>query len=286
MTGLTLIASYPKSGNTWMRSLLASLRLGGRTPDINSELGAGSVADRKLHDVVAQMECSDLTPREVARLRPEVSRWLARACPGIYKTHDANLIQPGTLEPAIPADAINRVILITRDPRDVAVSLAHHLGVSCEEAVQIMGDESALMGRSDGTLNANVEQYLSSWSEHTQSWLDAVGPRRLHVRYEDLSDRPGEVFQEVCRFLDMSVPATELASAVEATRFRNLASQEASAGFRERHPTSRARFFREGRARAWRDHLPQRLADRMVADHGPMMLRLGYCQRVHLDTAG
>ena len=276
MTGLTLIASYPKSGNTWMRSLLASLRLGGRTPDINGDLGAGSAADRKLHDIVAQAECSDLTPGEVARLRPAVSRWLARERPGIYKAHDAFLIPPEGLEPAIPADAISRVIVITRDPRDVAVSFAHHLGVSYGEAVKTMGDEGARMGRSDAALNANVEQHLSSWSSHTCSWLDAVDLRRLHVRYEDMSDRPGVVLDQVCRFLELPVQPAEIAAAVEATTFRTLARQEASAGFRERHPASSARFFREGRAGAWRDHLPQVLADRLADDHGPMMLRLGY----------
>jgi hypothetical protein len=276
MTGLTLIASYPKSGNTWMRSLLASLRLGGKTPDINVELGARSVADRRFHDIAALMESSDLTPREVARLRPEVSRWLARERPGIYKAHDANLIPPGAWEPAIPADAINRLILITRDPRDAAVSFAHHLGVSYEEAVRTMGDEGALMGRSEEGLNANVEQYLSSWSDHTRSWLDTSGFHRLHVRYEDMSERPEDVFGKVCLFLDLSVQQGEIAGAVEAASFAKLAGQEASAGFRERHPASSARFFREGRAGSWQDHLSQSLADRIVDDHGPMMLRLGY----------
>lgn len=277
MSGLTLIASYPKSGNTWVRAFLASLKLAGGTPDLNRDLAQiPSVAARSLHDSVAGVECSDLTPQEVARLRPAASRLLARERPGIYKAHDAFLAAPGCPEPAVPADAIARVVYLVRDPRDVALSAAHHFGISVEAMAAAMRDPEHRLGESAAGLNANVEQWLSSWSAHVASWT-GQGEVPVHVvRYEDLLSHPGEWFEAMCRFLELGASAAAIERSVEATKFQELAALEAGKGFLERMPASTRPFFGEGRCGAWRDALSPETARRMGEDHGEMMRRFRY----------
>ncbi len=277
MSGLGLIASYPKSGNTWMRAFLASLKLGGRTPDLHRDIDTiPTLAARSLHDAFAGLECSDLTPAEVARLRPHVSRRIAAARPGLFKVHDANLPPPGADEPAIPADSIDRVVYVVRDPRDVALSAAHHFGQPVEAVVADLGNPGHMIGRSTTGLNSNVEQWLSSWSRHVESWLDAPGLRRLCLRYEDLTARPEASFAEVCRFLEWDAPAAEIARAVAATRFDRLAAREQADGFSGALTVSGNAFFREGRAGGWRGTLAPALAERIARDHAATMARLGY----------
>ncbi|MBS7538157.1 sulfotransferase domain-containing protein [Ancylobacter lacus] len=277
MTGLVLIASYPKSGNTWMRAFLASLTLGGRTPDLHGDMEAiPTLAARGLQDAFAGLECSDLTPAEVARLRPYVSRRIAAARPGLYKVHDANLAPPGAAEPAIPAETIDRVVYVVRDPRDVALSAAHHFGQTVEAVVADLGDEAHMIGRSAAGLNANVEQWLSSWSRHVESWLDAPGLRRLCVRYEDLTARPEETFAQVCRFLELEATVADIAGAIAATRFERLAAREQEDGFPGALTVSGKAFFRKGRAGGWREALAPALAESIARDHAATMARFGY----------
>lgn len=277
MSGLTLLASYPKSGNTWLRAFLASHLRDGQPIDLNTDLSRiGNLTARRLQDFHAGLEHGDLTREEVALVRPVTSRRIARAQPGLYKTHDSNLVPPGAHEPAVPADAIDRVVCIVRDPRDVAVSLAHHFGWSLGASVDRMVDPAFTLGRSGSYLNANVEQWVSSWSAHAASWLDAIDIGLLPLRYEDMAAEPLESFTRLCRFLALDDAPHAVRRSLAASSFSTLAAQEARAGFRERLQASAAPFFRAGRAGGWRAELAPELAERLVGAHGRVMARLGY----------
>ncbi|WP_018390734.1 sulfotransferase domain-containing protein [Ancylobacter sp. FA202] len=277
MSGLALIASYPKSGNTWLRAFLASHLHGGQPIDLNGDLvRIRNVTGRSLQDRHAGLEHSDLTPNEVALLRPLSSRRIARQQPGLYKTHDSNLVPPGAREPAIPADAIDRVVYIVRDPRDVAISMAHHFGWSLAASVDRMGDTAFCIGLSSPGLNMNIEQWVSSWSAHVESWLDAGDLHLLPLRYEDLlADPPGH-FTQLCRFLGLDDTRHAVSRSLEASSFTALADQEARTGFRERYAASTAPFFRKGGAGGWRGELPPELAERVACTHRRVMARFAY----------
>jgi len=277
MSGLTLIASYPKSGSTWLRAFLSSVALGGRTPNINGELGAiRSLSARALCERLGDVDCDDLSPRAIAALRPLVSRRAAQAAAGIYKVHDANLVPPEGEEPAIPADVIDRVVYVVRDPRDVAVSFAAHFGMSIEQAAATLGDPTFMLGHADDRPNAQVDQFLSSWAAHVASWIDSPGLHVHLVRYEDLVAQPLRTFAALCAFLDLAAEGTLIEAAIEAVRIDALAGQEDAAGFVERHPLAAARFFRRGVAGGWRQTLTPPLVARIEREQGAMMVRLGY----------
>lgn len=106
-----------------------------------------------------RLEHADLTPQAVALVRLLTSRSIASDQPGLCKAHDCHLVPPGARELAIPADAIDRVVYVIRDQRDVAISLAHHFGWSLPTSVGRMADTAFRIGGSSTRLNGNVERW-------------------------------------------------------------------------------------------------------------------------------
>ncbi|MBI3445416.1 MAG: sulfotransferase domain-containing protein [Magnetospirillum sp.] len=278
MSGLILLASYPKSGNTWLRAMIASLQNGGGAVDINQLSIKNSSATREAFDDLMGIDSSDLTDDEILAARPALHRTMAAMMepPLILKTHDANLIPPGGDGLLFSPESVARVIHVVRDPRDVAVSWAHHIGKDIDTAIARMADENDRLGSSRIRLNPQLPQFLSSWSRHTESWLDATGYPVLRLRYEEMVAAPLDSCSQIGRFLGLDVSAPVVAGATAAASFPALKAQEEEAGFAERLPASTAPFFRRGTAGGWRDSLTPGQAARIEGDHGPVMRRLGY----------
>ncbi|MFX4369970.1 hypothetical protein ABTA37_19770, partial [Acinetobacter baumannii] len=89
----------------------------------------------------------------------------------LLKVHDAWL-PTAAGEPLFPPEATAGVVCIVRDPRDVAVSLAHHLAVPIDAAIAMMADPDAQLARVERGLPLQLRQRLSTWSGHVEGWLD------------------------------------------------------------------------------------------------------------------
>jgi aryl sulfotransferase len=275
VSGILWLASYPKSGNTWLRVLLTNyLRDTGEPADINHLLGGPGAGSRESFDQWAGIEGSALDPNVVDRLRPQVYRCLARDADEtlFMKVHDA-WARVDTGEPMFPADVTLGVVYIIRNPLDLAGSCAHHWGTSIEAAVERMcGGSAARLPALPGQLR----QRVGSWSHHVRSWLDnSAGPVHV-VRYEDLSVDPRRVFGGVVTFCGLDYDEDRVKNAVAFSSFAELQRQEASAGFGERSTAAPGGFFRRGEAGSWRDELPDQLAERLTAAHHETMERFGY----------
>ena len=118
------------------------------------------------------------------------------------------------------------MIYLVRDPRDVAVSFAHHLSKSIDQAITMMADPQAMMVSERKRQTTHLPQFLYSWSGHVKSWLDAPGIRRLVLRYEDMVAHPEGCFGNAARFLGMESPPSMVAAAMEAIRFEKLSAAE------------------------------------------------------------
>jgi aryl sulfotransferase len=274
VSGILWLASYPKSGNTWLRAFVANLRRGDDRPaDINNFEIPGA-SNRRLFDDGAGVEASDLTEGEIARYRPQIYRHLAESTAGtvFLKIHDACTLLPDGA-PLIPPDATSGAIYVVRNPLDVAVSFAHHSRQTVDRTI-------AIMAMTDYSFSAdlpirNLNQRLLSWSEHVLSWIDRA-PFPVHiVRYEDMHERAIETFTEAARFCGLPCGPDRVAMALRHSSFEQLRKQEREHGFNEK-PTPGSAFFREGRAGAWKEVLSEPQIARVVADHGAVMQRFGY----------
>lgn len=277
------LASYPKSGNTWMRILLANYLHNADVPvDINKLDGGPIASSRAWFDEWAGIEASALDDAIIERLRPEVYRCLARETKKtlFMKAHDAWGLTDRN-QPLFPADVTAGVVYIMRNPLDLAAACAHHWGTNITIAVNNLTNPNFALARSFGGLSDQLQQYLGSWSSHVQSWLDESGLPVHLVRYEDLRCDPSSVFGEAIRFCGLPFDAERVHKAVAFSDFAEVQRQERAKGFRERPTSASAPFFRRGQAGAWREELPPDMMQRIIAAHGPVMRRFGY-----LDEAG
>ena len=279
MSRVVWIASYPKSGNTWLRALLAGY-VGEGAFDLN-RLGRGVQMSglRSLADVFG-LDPALLREDEIEALRPESSRVLARDVadwdlPAFAKVHAANTVTP-TGERAFPTGT-GRALYVVRNPLDVAASWGPFFGVGVDQAIAALADDGHTLNRLARGFLPILPETLLSWSGHVRSWVDGDGVPVRVVRYEDLLSDTAGTFAEALRWTGVAPEPDRVAAAVEAARFDRLRQREAAEGFVE-HPRhmAQAPFFRKGKAGSWRDELTAEQARRVVAGHREVMERLGY----------
>lgn len=277
--GILWLASYPKSGNTWMRAFLANLFAGRNRPLAIDDLPKWAVGDNfwAHYERLAGRPREALDEADVRRPRPLVHRWFAtaRGETAVVKTHSLLGFVDGA--PSITAEVTAGAIYIVRNPLDVVVSFAHHYATGYDRAVEALCRDGNFLPASERLL----PQYIGSWSQHVRSWTETPGLRRLVVRYEDMVARPRHTFGAVVRFLGLPDDRPRLARAIRFSHFRELAAQERRSGFVEARPDGSTPFFRRGRPGAWRESLTAEQVERIVDAHGPVMRRFGY-----LDASG
>jgi hypothetical protein len=230
-----------------------------------------SDAARSEFERLSRGPLEDLGDAGIAALRAPVQRAMAKNTHGtvLIKTHSALTMIAGHPSHAIDVTAAG--IYLVRDPRDVAVSYADHLGVAIDRVIEIMATEHA----HTGLASSHVTEFLGSWSQNVATWA-ADGNDRVHVaRYEDLLARPEARFGEIVKFLGLKPDPAAFRRALANTSFRKLSRQEKASGFVERS-RKQDRFFRRGRKGGWRQVLTAEQAARIVADHGEQMTRFGY----------
>jgi aryl sulfotransferase len=275
MQGIWWLASYPKSGNTWLRALIATL-VSGRPADINNLIFLGEISSSRFgFDDALGIAAADLSLEQQTNMQPRAYEiWAAEAPRPLYcKAHDCYHLTPAG-EPLFPTAATRGAVYVVRDPRAVAVSLAHHTGRTIDDEIARMNNAEAAFSAAPERLDQQLHQRLRRWSDHVTSWLAA--PFAVHlVRYEDMHRDPHAAFGAVAAFLGLPCDRETIAAAVAATTFACLQAQERASGFKERPRQARV-FFREGRIDGWRAALTPEQAARIVADHGAAMNELGY----------
>jgi hypothetical protein len=265
---LVWLASYPKSGNTWLRVFLHNFLLQPETPhSINALTDVSAV---ECAAVYFGQSGTALTPRDVQKSRPAVHQKLMALHPGpvFVKTHNANLALHDVplCTPAVTAGAI----FVVRDPRDVAVSYSTYTGLSIDEIIIFMADPRAANRGTD----LQVFELLSSWSAHALSWVGANN--RLLLRYEDMLANPDAAFSRVVRFLGSGATPERLRRAIAFSNFSVLAAQERESGYRAHSADAQTAFFRAGTSGQWRDSLTIAQAQKITDTHGEVMRNFGY----------
>ena len=276
MSGIIWLASYPKSGNTWMRAFLTSFQSDGQPVHIN-KMGGGPIASgREVFDEAVGVEASELTQEEIDRYRPEVYKQrAAKSHETLFiKIHDA-YTYTSTGQPLVPTEVTLGAIYIMRNPLDVAISLANHSDISINKAIGRMGDENFAFSDHVRRLGSQLRQKLLPWSDHVLSWVDAAEIKVHVMRYEDMKRKPLETFASAVHFAGLRDDPELVRKAIEFSSFQRLQQQEQENGFKER-PSRVETFFRKGEADSWKDVLTEEQVSRIIEANGAVMNRFGY----------
>lgn len=259
-----VLASHAKSGRTWLVALVSHVlhRTRGVPAD---ELWDGA----NFH-----------------RLDP--------AIPTVFSTHERN--EPEAIRRRLPGLVRGkRLLLLVRDPRDVAVSWYHHHARRSTARTRERIGLPADMSRVDLAGFVSAEGYgLPSVLDFLERWtaLARAHPRALVVRYEDLRARTADELARVMDFLGLPAPPEALDAAVAFASFEALKEKERAGFFRTeklqaRDPSDPASFkVRRGKVGGYRDELPAETVarlDRMVAER--LDPGLGYGPGARSETA-
>ena len=276
MGSIVWLASYPKSGNTWLRAFLANL-IANRTeplwPDqIRDYTDSEARADR--FSELAGRSNTELTIQEISALRPEVHALIAQRAKGTRLVMTHNFCGSFEGHPTFNWQATAGAIYVVRNPLDVAVSMTHHFGLTLDEAIDRLADDRVASANDE----VAVSHVIGSWSTHVEGWADTAERAQGKVvvlRYEDLLEKPAKHFSRAAKLIGLGEDKARIGRAVKHTSFEALSALERKHGFVEA-VDEKTRFFFKGRANQWRETLNREQVQRIVDSHREQMQRFKY----------
>lgn len=237
----TFLVSYPRSGSTWTRFLIANLIHPGK-----------AVTFANIEELIP--DCEAHSSRYLKRLRG----------PRMIKSHEYF------------DHRYRRVIYLVRDPRDVAFSY-HNFQ---RKYLQIQDDYPLERYISDFVAGRLSSSDWGTWGENVGSWLACLDrPSFLLVRYEDLMSDPMLQLGRIARFIEIEASTELRASAIErssAQRMRVLERTQGSQWITTRDKRQDIPFVGAASMGSWKERLSPASIAEIEAAWGPLMVQLGY----------
>jgi hypothetical protein len=280
------LASYPKSGNTWFRIFLTKL-LGEvdaeheakqQHCDINDIDTGGISSARMPFDRYYSIDSSLLSYPEIEIRRSKVyeqQTFNTNSTHRFTKTHEAYTF--ATDKTPLLGDPKNHAaIYLVRNPLDVVLSYANHMGISdLDKMIWHLADEAHAMCGSKVHFTNQFYQRLLSWSQHVETWLHNTDMPIHVMRYEDMVQDTFNSFKKALCFSGVKCEDDEIIAALEASSFDALKQQEREHGFKEK-PSGTRSFFNNGKVGSYREKLTQLQIDEVVKTHHRVMSQLDY----------
>jgi hypothetical protein len=272
------IASYPKSGNTWLRVFLVNILKKSKKPiDINDLELIPNASSRSYFDRISGIYSSNFSNDELSILRPFIYRQLSYESNQTlyFKVHDM-WSKNRNGDSLFPYDATKCVLYLVRNPLDVAVSYANHMSCSIDYALKTLCNKNHGLCSDPARLYFQFNQTLSSWSEHIISWVDKSNLPVHVIRYEDMLENPIDTFGKALKFLGIRTPYRDLLKALEFSNFNELKRQEELSGFREK-PIGTKEFFRKGAANSYKsENVKKSIIENFIEENDQVMKRFSY----------
>ena len=228
------LASYPKSGNTWVRSMITSLLY---SEDGNFDFRLIGKIDqfpekKYFKDLIKDFNDFQEIYKNwiVAQDKINLDRKVK-----ILKTHQGKF----TISNNNFTNSENTlgVIYIVRDPRTLVKSISNHYTLSAEDAFnflihpRLMGDGKSFKEKEDGLYNI-----LGKWDEHYRSWTTNKN-NLLLIKYEDLIKNTEVELKKIIEFLQkyltFEFDEKKIKNILKTTSFESLKNMEKLGKFKE-----------------------------------------------------
>lgn len=280
------LASYPKSGNTYLRALLAAYFF---TKEGNFDFDKLKFIKFFPHINLFKNLGIDITDenevlKNYIKAQEMINKQYKKSILFV-KTHSTfqsiNGNQFTNLDNTIGA------IYIVRDPRNVITSYSNHYQTSIEESANDMFTNTYLKGMVDyNRFQNHVLTHLGTWADNYNSWkhLNKFN-KYLLIKYEDIVSKPDVIFQDVLKFIakisntNLKINKKKMENAINTTTFENLKQMEEKNGFIEavkRKDNNNITFFKQGSNRDWKKLLTNELKNKIEKSFKAEMKELGY----------
>jgi len=276
------IASYPKSGNTWLRALLASYYF---TDDGSFSLSLLDKIDAFPSDKFFE-EYND----KFSKVEDTCKYWLKEQ-EKINKKNKITLLKTHSAICKINGNSFTNkensigAIYIVRDPRNVITSISNHYQIPIEDAFQFMKDEKR------GIINKKNGRYLGfqaiwSWSINQKTWVKNNLFPVLVIKYEDLLNETYNTFRKVIEFINKISNSSKTfnksigKNSIKNTSFEKLQRMENDHGFAEamnkKGTNKKIKFFNLGQKNNYKNLLSQDLIIKMNEFYKEELIKFNY----------
>ena len=262
------IASYPKSGNTWVRLFLKSYfsfkddNYISKGFPIESHFGQLKIDYTNFEEIIKNWEVM----QSYINLKTQTN---------YLKTHNA-LCTINNFKFTDKNNTLGAIYLV-RDPRDVIVSYAHHLGQAHGEVLKGMLDTSnGEFGKTGG--KEYRRSIMGRWSDNYNSWKLFKDRNVLIVKYEDLVKNRESEFLRILNYLNkidgIKVDKEKLNRSIDEASFDKLSKREKECGFKE--ASEHGVFFRKGIVGDWKNNLDDTIVRTLEKEFETEMKELNY----------
>ena len=274
------LASYPKSGNTLIRSILATYFFSndgifsfdhlykiGQFPSLDLFSKAGVDISKKSeifkNYIQAQKQLNNQNGKKLNFLK-------THSC--FFNGQNSNF---SNLENTLGA------IYVVRDPRNVVTSISNHYQLNESQALDRMIDKNLFIKKTD----THADIFLSSWNLNYNSWKK-LNDKVLFVKYEDLISNKKETLLRIFKFFEKlgmrqsSLDHKKLDKIIETTEFESMKRLEKKIGFKEsvvnKETNKKIPFFNLGPENRWQNILNEKTIDRIEKVFKNEIDELGY----------
>jgi len=279
------IASYPKSGNTWLRTLISAYYYSKDGIFDQSILKNIGMYPERRHFVGFDYNQENVTDTTKLWIKSQ-EKINADKKIRFFKTHNVFGKVNGY-------DFTNKqnsagCVYIVRDPRNVITSLRNHYELDYETSLKWMTDPNKFIYDVERAEQYGYSdfQFISSWSINNKSWrVQKEIPIKI-IRYEDLLKETYVVFKNVIEFINKTLHIKEkinkdkLKNSVGSTFFDKLKNDEKNNGFFEAVPSKinkeKIPFFNLGPDNDWKKILDKDQQTKLTDTFKEDLIEIGY----------
>ena len=274
------LASFPKSGNTWLRSIVSSL--------VYSNDGIFNFnLNKKISQFPTKKHMEDFTV-SFNNIHEIKKYWILAQDKlnldnkiKFFKTHHLNCTVDNYS--FTNNDNTAGTIYIVRDPRNLVNSISNHFTKTQLEAKEFLFRANIIGAERDDNFQGEVAKLIGSWKDHFNFWTKK-NSNLLLIKYEDIILNPQKQLERIenylSKFLKFKTDKSKYQNIIDSTSFESLRKMEENGEFTEnvfeKISNKKIKFFNQGPHNIWKDNLDIRIRTEIEEKFKEEMMELGY----------